>query len=60
MDNLASFVCFLGIVALGTGVGMIALYTAARESFKGVLKMAFGAGLGGGKLVSIEDLDKSS
>jgi hypothetical protein len=40
MDNLASFVCFLGIVALGTGVGMIALYTAARESFKGVLKMA--------------------
>ena len=40
MDNVASFVCFLGIVALVTGVGMIALYTAARESFKGVLEMA--------------------
>jgi hypothetical protein len=40
MDNVASFVCFLGIVALVTWVGMIALYTAARESFKGVLEMA--------------------
>jgi len=40
MDNVASFVCFLGIVALVGGAGTIALYTAARESFKGVLEMA--------------------
>ena len=40
MDNVASFVCFLGIVALVGGAGMIALYTAARESFKWVLEMA--------------------
>ena len=40
MDNVASFVCFLGIVALVGWVGMIALYTAARESFKGVLEIA--------------------
>ena len=40
MDNVASFICFLGIVALVGGAGMIALYTAARESFKGVLEMA--------------------
>jgi len=40
MDNVASFVCFLGIVALVGGAGMIALYTAVRESFKGILEMA--------------------
>lgn len=40
IDNVASFVCFLGIVAFVGGAGMIALYTAARESFKGVLEMA--------------------
>jgi len=76
MDNVATFVCFLGIVGLVGGAGMIALYTAVRESFKGVLEMAenhkeryvlitllvvpFGAGLGGGNLVRLENLDKSS
>ena len=40
IDYVASFVCFLGIVALLGGAGMIALYTAARESFKVVLEMA--------------------
>ena len=40
IDYVASFVCFLGIVALVGGAGMIALYTAARESFNAVLKMA--------------------
>ena len=40
IDYVASFVCFLGIVAFVGGAGMIAAYTAARESFKGVLEMA--------------------
>ena len=40
IDYFASFVCFLGIVAFVGGAGMIALYTAARESFKWVLEMA--------------------
>jgi hypothetical protein len=40
IDYVAGFVCFLGIVALVGGAGMIAAYTAARESFKGVLEMA--------------------
>ena len=40
IDYVAGFVCFLGIVAFVGAVGMIALYTAPRESFKGVLEMA--------------------
>jgi hypothetical protein len=40
MDNFASFLCFLGLVALVGGAGMIAAYTAARESFKRVFEMA--------------------
>jgi hypothetical protein len=40
IDYVASFVCFLGIVAIVGGAGMIAVYTAARESFKAVLEMA--------------------
>ena len=40
IDYAASFVCFLGIVAFVGGAGLIALYTAALQSFKWVLEMA--------------------
>jgi len=40
VDNFASFACFIGLVALVGGTGMIAAYTAARESFKRVFDMA--------------------
>ena len=39
-DNFASFLCFLGLVALFGAAGMIAAYTAAREAFKMAGEMA--------------------